>query len=66
MSEEKLDFKKELDRLDEITKKISSDVLSIDESLALYEEGNQIIKKLEAAMKEAEAKIEKVVDIEDK
>ena len=64
MSEEKVDFKKELDRLDEITKKISSDVLSIDESLALYEEGNQIIKKLEAALKEAEEKIEKVVDIE--
>jgi len=61
--EEKFDFKKELDRLDEIVKKISSDTLSIDESLTLYEEGNAIIKKLEKALKEAEEKVEKVVEI---
>ena len=67
MSEsKKLDFEKEVKRLDEILEAISSKTLPLDESLKLYEEGNQIIANLEKALKEAEDKIEKVVGIEDK
>lgn len=67
MSEsKKLDFEKEVKRLDEILEAISSKTLPLDESLKLYEEGNQIIANLEKALKEAEDKIEKVVGIKDK
>ena len=62
--EKKIDFEKETKRLDEILEQISSKALPLDESLKLYEEGNQIIAKLEKALSEAEEKIEKVVNIE--
>lgn len=63
MSEEKsINFKKELDRLNEIVDKISSKTLSLDESLKLYEEGSKIIKMLEKELNDAEKKVEKIID----
>ena len=63
MSEEKsINFKKELDRLNEIVDKISSKTLSLDESLKLYEEGSKIIKMLEKELDDAEKKVEKIID----
>ncbi len=64
--EKKINFEKEVQRLDEIVEKISSKALTLEESLALYEEGNAIIRKLEEALKAATEKVEKIVDIEDK
>ena len=64
--EKKVDFAKEMKRLDEIVSIVSSKTLSLEESLKLYEEGNEIIKKLELALKEAEEKVEKIVSIEEK
>ncbi|MCF0107827.1 MAG: exodeoxyribonuclease VII small subunit [Bacilli bacterium] len=65
MAEKKeVNFQKELERLNEIVEKISSKVISLDESLKLYEEGTQIIKTLEDELKTAEEKIEKVITIE--
>ena len=61
---ETINFKSELEKLDEINNKIASSSLSIDESLALYEEGLAIAKKLEKALKEAEEKVEKIIDAE--
>ena len=67
MSEEKkINFEKEVQRLDEIVERISSKALTLEESLALYEEGNAIIRKLEEALKAATEKVEKIVDIKDK
>ena len=66
MSEKKIDFAKEMKRLDELVEEVSSKALSLEESLKLYEEGNEIIKRLEQALKEAEEKVEKIVSIEDK
>ena len=60
---EKIDFKKNLERLDEIVNVISNKALSLEESLKLYEEGQQIIKLLSEELKNAEEKVEKVVDI---
>ena len=54
--EEKLDFEKEMKRLDEIVNKISSQNVSLDESLVLYQEGQAIIKKLEKGLEEAQNK----------
>ena len=66
MADKKIDFAKEMARLDEIVEEVSSKTLSLDESLKLYEEGNKIIKELETALKEAEEKVEKIVNIEEK
>ena len=62
MSEKKVDFAKETKRLEEIVNEVSSKSLPLDESLKLYEEGVAIIKKLEVALKEAEEKVEQIVD----
>ena len=60
---DKLDFEKELKRLEEIANKMESKTISLDESIALYEEGIKITKKLEEALKEAEAKVEAVIEV---
>ena len=62
--EKKLDFEASLKRLEEIVNKISSGKITLDESLALYQEGQDIIKSLELQLKEAEDKVEKIVEIE--
>jgi exodeoxyribonuclease VII small subunit len=62
MPEEKIDFEKEMKRLDEIANKISSQDLPLDECLALYQEGQKIIKNLEKALAEAAVKVEKVIE----
>ena len=59
-----MDFEKSLKRLDEITNKISSGDISLDESLALYEEAKGIIAQLNKALKDAEEKVEKVIEID--
>lgn len=61
---ETINFQKELDRLNEIVEKISSKALPLDESLKLYEEGAKIIKTLEKELKDAEAKVESVIEVE--
>ena len=66
MSEKKLDFAKEIERLDEIVNEVSSKTLPLEESLKLYEEGTKIIKKLEGALQEASEKVEQIVSIKDK
>lgn len=62
MADKKVDFAKETKRLEEIVNEVSSKTLPLDESLKLYEEGVKIIKKLEEALKEAEEKVEQIVD----
>ena len=62
MPEEKIDFEKEMKRLDEIANKISSQDLPLDECLALYQEGQRIIKTLETALETAKEKVEKVIE----
>ena len=62
MKDENFDFEKEMRRLDEIVAKISAQTLALDECLALYKEGQEIIKKLEKALQDATEKIEKVIE----
>lgn len=59
--EKKIEFEKELQRLDEIIAQISQNSDDLDESLSLYEEGKDIVKRLSAAIDEAKDKIEKVI-----
>lgn len=62
MPDNKIDFEKEMKKLDEIVEKISSQNLPLDECLALYQEGQRIIKSLETALEEAKEKVEKVIE----
>ena len=64
MSEKKIDFAKEMVRLEKIVQDISSKALPLDESLKLYEEGTKIIKSLEKSLQEAQEKVEKIISIE--
>lgn len=59
----KIDFEKELKRLEEISLKMENKTISLDESIALYEEGMKITKKLEEALKEASKKVEVVIEV---
>ena len=59
---DKIDFEKEMKRLDEIVDKISSQNVPLDECLALFQEGQKIIKTLEKALQDAADKVEKVID----
>lgn len=61
--EEKIDFEKELKRLEEIAAKMEDKAISLDESILLYEEGMKITKKLEEALKEANKKVEAVIEV---
>lgn len=60
--EEKMKFENKLNRLDEIVDTMTKKTLPLEEALSLYEEGNKIIKELDEALKEAEDKIEKVIE----
>lgn len=66
MAEKKIDFKKDFDRLNEIVALMQNDDLPLEESLELYKEGNKIILALQEALKEAEEKVVKLVDINKK
>ena len=63
MSEKKIDFEKELNRLKEIVSLIQQKDISLDESLKLYEEGKKIVEALNEELKLAEAKVEQVIEI---
>lgn len=62
MEKQSQTFKDKLKRLDEIVEQISSMSLPLDESIKLYEEGSGIIKNLEQELKDAESKIETIVN----
>ncbi len=62
MPETSIDFEKEMKRLDEIVEKISSQSVSLDECLKLYQEGQKIVKSLEKALEDAKDKVEKVIE----
>ncbi len=61
MPEKKIDFEQSLKRLEEITNQVSKGELSLDESLALYQEGKKLIEEMQQALKDAEEKVEKIV-----
>jgi len=58
------DFEKTLERLNEIVRLMESKALPLQEGIALFEEGSNLIKKLETALQEAEQKIASLVKID--
>lgn len=63
MEEKVINFEEELNRLKQIVSDIQQKDLSIDESLALYEEGQKIIEVLSQELKNAESKVEKIIKV---
>jgi exodeoxyribonuclease VII small subunit len=63
MEKKEKSFEEKLARLNEIVEKVENETLPIEESLKLYEEGNALIKELEATLKDAEKKIGQLNEI---
>ena len=55
-------FEESLKRLEEITKKLEAGNISLDESVALFEEGSKLKKHCETLLKEAQLKVEKIIE----
>lgn len=62
MAEKDNSFETKLQRLDEIVDQIENETLPLEKSIALYEEGQKLIKELEKELKDAEEKIGKFKD----
>lgn len=62
---EKMTFEEALKRLEEITKKLEIGNISLDESVQLFEEGSRLKKHCEALLKEAQLKVEKIIESPD-
>ena len=56
----KIDDNISLKQLEVIVNNFENQILPLDESIALYEQGKTIIDQLEQALKEAEEKINKL------
>ncbi len=58
---ESLSIEESLKKLDEIVTTVENETLPLEKSLAIFEEGMQIIKDLEKRLSEAESKLAKIV-----
>lgn len=63
--ETKLSFEEKFNLLKEISEKIQSNTLSLEQTMALYEEGVQLAKQLQIELDEAKAKFEKMNNFEE-
>lgn len=59
---EKFSLEKSLARLEEISEKLGSADLSLDESLKLFEEGTKLVKKCKEKIESAEFKIKELAN----
>ena len=55
-------FEESLKQLEEITKKLEIGNISLDESVKLFEEGSRLKKHCESLLKEAQLKVEKIIE----
>lgn len=58
--EKKINFEKEMNRLDEIISKLSSSS-NLDDSIKLYQEGKEIIELLNTAINESKEQIDEII-----
>lgn len=58
MMKENKNFESALKKLEGITKKLESEDITLEESLALFEEGTKLVKFLQTKLSEAERKVE--------
>lgn len=65
MTENKIDFEKSLAELEDIIKKLESGECTLDESIALFEQGIKYTNDCRAALKNAQAKIVTLTEAEE-
>lgn len=63
--DQELTFEKALERLDELVAELESGELTLEESLARYEEGRKLVGQCYKLLEHAEKRIEQVVQGED-
>lgn len=63
---EEMNFEDKLARVDEIVSLMEKNTLPLEESLALFKEGNALIHELEETLKEAEKSVQEVIEHEEK
>ena len=61
MEEDNLNYEKAIEKLEEIVKKLESGGLSLEKSLAEFEEGVRLVKYCNKELNKAEKKIEMVL-----
>lgn len=59
---ERIDFEKEERRLDEIIARLGDEKLKIDEAVALYKEGTQIVARLKSELESLKAQVTDEID----
>ena len=57
-------FSKDLERLEQIVRKLESQDLDLDEALKLFEEGIERLRVAREQLSQAELKVKKVLEIE--
>lgn len=60
MAEKKLTFEQAMARLEEIVTRLEAGEQTLDQSLALYEEGAKLMKQCASALDRAEQKVKKL------
>lgn len=55
-----IDYKLVSERLDEVVAAMQAPDISVDQAIAYYQEGMQLVSQIEAYLQEAEHKIKKV------
>jgi exodeoxyribonuclease VII small subunit len=63
-SEAPLDFEQSMKRLETIVEELESGELSLEDSIARYEEGIQLSRRLQQVLDESEKRIERLVEKE--
>ena len=59
-NEDKKSFEARLERLNEIVAKIEGEVLPLEQSMVLFEEGKKLIVELQEELSQAKLKIEEI------
>lgn len=65
MSEEKLSFRTEIERLDAIVRSLEGDDLDLDQALELFQEGVARLKKARELLAESELTVQRVLEQSD-
>ena len=65
MSEKKLSFEENMQRLEQIVRAMEQGDIALDESLKLFQEGTELVGKCGKLLDEAELQVKKVV-VDDK
>ena len=61
-----MSFEKKLSRIEEIVQKMEDGQISLDESLKLFEEGVSLSRQCNKELDEAEQRVKKLIDVDEK